>query len=113
VATWTDVAKALRGAAFTKKPLRQWRVKDKLVAWERPLRKRDLEELGDTAPRGPILGVYVPLEVKEALVGTGPYFTTAHFDGYPYVLVELKRMRAGALKKLLASALDSRAARRS
>src|SRR5438309_859896 len=26
---------------------RQWRVKDKLFVWERPLRRTDLDELGD------------------------------------------------------------------
>ncbi|HLT95976.1 MAG TPA: MmcQ/YjbR family DNA-binding protein, partial [Acidimicrobiia bacterium] len=36
-----------------------WRVRKKLIAWERPLRKSDLEALGDDAPEGPILGVRV------------------------------------------------------
>ena len=30
----------------TKQGLRQWRVKDKLLAWERPLRPADLQALG-------------------------------------------------------------------
>ena len=34
-----------------------WRVKDKSLAWERPLRRSDLEALGPDAPGGPILAV--------------------------------------------------------
>ena len=72
--------------------LRQWRVKDKLFVWERPLRKADLKALGDDAPEGPILGAYVEhLVAKEALLAdeSGVFFTTPHFDGYAIVLVRL------------------------
>src|SRR5689334_16718837 len=37
----------------------QWWVKDKMFVWERPLRPREVQELGDAAPDGPILGVRV------------------------------------------------------
>lgn len=85
---------------------RQWKVKKKLAVWERPQRKSDLEALGDSAPQGDVLGVYVPLEIKEALLKAkrSPYFTTPHFDGYPYILVQLKKIRVPALRKLVASA---------
>lgn len=63
----------------------QWRVKDKLFVWERPLRAKEVEELGDAAPNGPILGVRVEhLGAKEALLADDPgiYFTVAsHFPG--------------------------------
>jgi hypothetical protein len=70
---------------------RHWRVKDKLFVWERPLRRTDLEALGDSAPDGPVLGARVEhLGAKEALLADDPdvYFTTPHFDGYPAVLVQ-------------------------
>lgn len=108
MATWTDVSRLLRGTE--REPgKRVWRVKKKLVAWERPLRKSDLEALGDAAPTGDILGVYVPIELKDALVEQGaPYFTTPHFNGYPAILVELARAKVPELKKLLATACAER-----
>lgn len=114
MATWTDVSKILRGIRGVERAAgtREWRVKKKLAAWQRPLRKADLEALGDAAPKGDILGVYAPLDVKDALVAAGgPYFTTPHFDGWPAVLVVLGKIRGPALKKLLASACAARAER--
>src|SRR4051794_39451634 len=93
--------RALRGPRPQRAPevvsrgMRQWRVKDKLFVWERPLRRSDLEALGDAAPGGPILGARVEhLVAKEALLAddAGVYFTTPHFDGYPAILVELDRI---------------------
>ncbi|MEA2411885.1 MAG: hypothetical protein QOC77_2446, partial [Thermoleophilaceae bacterium] len=75
--------------------MRQWRVKEKLFVWERPLRRSDLEALGDAAPSGPILGARVEhLVAKDALLAEDPdvYFTTPHFDDYPAVLVRLERI---------------------
>ena len=44
-------------------------MKDKLFVWKRPLRRSDLEALGDAAPDGPILGARVEhLVAKEALL---------------------------------------------
>lgn len=95
--------------------LRQWRVKDKLFVWERPLRRGDLQALGDRAPDGPILGVRVEhLGAKEALLAEDPdvFFTTPHFDGYPAVLVRLDRISIGALEELIAEAWLARAPKR-
>ena len=67
---------------------RHWRVRKKLIVWERPLRKADYEALGADAPDGDILGARVADEgVKFALMADDPavYFTTPHFDGYPSV----------------------------
>ncbi len=61
---------------------RQWRVRQKLFVWERPLRPKEVEALGEQAPDGPILGARVEhLGAKEALLAdqTG-MFTTPHFD---------------------------------
>jgi hypothetical protein len=113
VAKWTDVSRILRAEKTAKRVPRQrvWKVKDKLVAWERPLRKSDLEALGDSAPTGAILGVYVPLELKDALLASDkkPYFTTPHFDGYPAILVKLGTISVRELTSLLATACAERA----
>src|ERR687884_1600018 len=108
MATWEDVrriALALPEASeHVSRGNRQWKVKDKLFVWERPLRRSDLEALGDAAPDGPILGVRVEhLVAKEALLADDPgvYFTTPHFDGYPAVLVRLDEIGPGELEELI------------
>ena len=95
--------------------LAQWRVKDKLFVWERPLRRSDLEALGDAAPDGPILGARVEhLIAKEALLQDNPdvFFTTPHFDGYPAVLVRLERIGAEDLEEVVVEAWLARAPER-
>ncbi|RQX59602.1 hypothetical protein DLJ57_02215, partial [Micromonospora chalcea] len=100
MATWDDVRRiALALPETTERgsydDLPAWRVRDKMFVWDRPLRRSDLEALGDAAPDGPILGARVPdLGAKEALLADDPavYFTTPHLDGYPAVLVRLDRI---------------------
>ncbi len=95
--------------------LRQWVVRDKLFVWERPLRRSDLEALGDAAPEGPILGARVEhLVAKEALLADDPgvYFTTPHFDGYPAVLVRLDQIGLDDLEELIVEAWLNRAPKR-
>ena len=94
---------------------RQWRVRDKLFVWERPLRRADLDELGDTAPTGPVLGARVPDEgAKAALIADDPdvYFTTHHFDGYAAILCRLDVLTVAELTELAAEAWACRAPRR-
>jgi hypothetical protein len=120
MATWDDVAArcaALPGTAesTSRDGSRQWRVAGLLYAWERPLRKADLAELGDAAPTGPVLAVRVPDEgAKFALVAEDPdvFFTTAHFRGYPAVLSRLDRLDDETLTELLGEAWSCRAPRR-
>src|SRR5918911_2823037 len=116
MATWEDVrriALALPEASeHVSRGNRQWKVKDKLFVWERPLRRSDLEALGDTAPGGPILGVRVEhLVAKEAMLADDPevFFTTPHFDGYPSVLVRLDRVTAADLHEGIVEAWLGRA----
>jgi hypothetical protein len=116
VPTWDDVARialGLPGASErVSRDLRQWVVQKKLFVWERPLRRTDLEALGDAAPDGPILGARVEhLVAKEALLADDPgvYFTTPHFDGYPAVLVRLEEIGAGELAELIVEAWLNRA----
>jgi hypothetical protein len=119
VATWDDVARvclALPGTEEVRpRGARQWKVGDKLFVWERPLRPRDLAELGDGAPTGPVLAARVPDEgAKRALVAEQPevYFTTGHFDGYPAVLARLEALDAAGLTELAGEAWACRAPRR-
>ena len=93
MANWDDVRRlALSLPDATEQDLHggaSWRVGGRLFVWERPLRKSDLEALGDRAPSGPILGARVEhLGAKEALIADDPdvFFTTPHFDGNPSVL---------------------------
>ncbi|MGA2530646.1 MAG: MmcQ/YjbR family DNA-binding protein [Acidimicrobiales bacterium] len=90
----------------------QWRVKDKLFVWERPLRKPDLAALGDRAPEGPVLGAMVTdLGEKEALLAEAPgvFFTTPHFNGYAAVLVHLERISVEHLRQVVIEAWMARA----
>jgi hypothetical protein len=68
VATWDDVGRIVGDLPETAEVApRNWRVRKKLIAWERPLRKADQAALGADTPEGDILG---------ARVDPGAYFTT-------------------------------------
>ncbi|MQA24888.1 MAG: MmcQ/YjbR family DNA-binding protein [Micromonosporaceae bacterium] len=120
MATWDDVRRiALALPGTHEEPSGDgwlaWRVKKKLFAWERPLRRADLEALGATAPDGPILAAHVPdLGAKEALLADDPevYFTTPHFNGYPAILVRLERIDEPELNELLLEAWARQAPKR-
>lgn len=95
--------------------LSQWRVRDKLFVWERPLRPKEVQELGASAPGGPILGARVEhVGAKDALLADDPsvFFTTSHFDGYPAILVRLERIAEQDLEEVLTEAWLVRAPRR-
>ena len=119
MATWDDVRRIAMALPETSERLsrenRQWRVKDKLFVWERPLRRTDLEALGDRAPAGAILGARVEHQVaKEALLAdeSGVYFTTPHFDGYPAILARLDAIGLDELNELIVEAWLVRAPKR-
>ena len=119
VADWEDVrriAMALPEATERlSRDLTQWRVKDKLFVWERPLRNSDLKALGAQAPTGPILGARVEhLGAKEALLADDPavFFTTPHFDGYPAILVRLEKIALDELEEVIVEAWLARAPKR-
>jgi hypothetical protein len=105
VATWDDVGRIVGDLPETAEVSpRNWRVRKKLIAWERPLRKADRATLGADAPEGDILGARVAEEgVKFALIADDPgvYFSTPHFDGYPAVLVRLAEIGMPELQELL------------
>jgi hypothetical protein len=120
MATWDEVSRACLALAETTEVTsgeghRQWKVRDKSFAWERPLRKADRAELGDAAPTGPVLAARVPDEgAKQALIAEEPdvYFTTRHFDGFPAVLCRLDELGPAALQELVTEAWACRAPRR-
>jgi len=95
-------------------------VRKKLFVWERPLRAKEIEQLGGLepeggAPDGDILGVRVPdEEAKAALLASEPeiYFTTPHFDGHPSVLVRLDRITRNDLEEAIVEAWLTRAPKR-
>jgi hypothetical protein len=116
MATWDDVRRLAlempEATEVTSRERAQWRVKDKLFVWERPLRKSDLEALGDEAPDGPILGARVEhLVAKEAMLADDPsvFFTTPHFEGYPAVLVQLEKIALDDLREVVVEAWLARA----
>jgi hypothetical protein len=117
VAAWRDVARIAEALpeVTVAEAGHEWRVKDKLFVWERPLRRSDLEALGDQAPQGAILGAMVPdLGAKDALLADDPevYFTTPHFNGYKAILVRLGRIKTGELRELVTEAWLCRAPKR-
>ncbi|HLI58345.1 MAG TPA: MmcQ/YjbR family DNA-binding protein [Solirubrobacteraceae bacterium] len=101
VGTLPDVSESTtRGNLF-------WRVHGRGFVWERPLGRKDLAELGDRAPDGPILGARTEsLAAKEALIASAPetYFTISHFDGYSAVLVRLDVIPEDELRELIVEA---------
>jgi hypothetical protein len=119
MASWDDVREIALGmpeaTEVQSRDMRQWRVKDKLFVWERPLRRSDLEALGDQAPDGPILGARVEhLVAKDALLADDPgvFFTTPHFDGYPAILVRLEEIAVEDLREVIVEAWLARAPKR-
>lgn len=119
MASWGDVRRLALGLPETSeresRGRAQWRVRDKLFVWERPLRESDRQALGEAAPGGPILGARVEHEIaKQALIADNPdvYFTTPHFDGYAAILVRLEAISDEELEELVTEAWLCRAPKR-
>jgi hypothetical protein len=120
VADWDDVARialALPGTteASSASGRRRWLVRGRTFLRERPLHRKDLDELGADAPEGPVMVASVPDEgAKAALLAAEPdvYFTTSHFDGWAAVLCRLDRLDEAALTELAGEAWAARGSRR-
>ena len=118
--SWADVRRYALSLPGTAEELgssgtRAWVVNGKFFVWERPLRRSDIEALGDGAPAGPILGVRTAdLEMKDVLLASdrSAFFTTPHFDGYPAVLIKLGSIPPKALKPIIVEAWLARAPKR-
>jgi len=119
MATWADVS----GLALALPDVVEgadtnglkWEVHHKYFAWERPVRRRDIEELGDAMPHGPILGAFVPdLPDKLGLIGSSPdvFFTVPRYADYPAVLVLIDRISLEQLNEVLTEAWLCRAPKR-
>jgi hypothetical protein len=110
MATLDDVARITAGlpevTEENRRGTRTWSVAGKTFAWERLYSKADVKRFGDeTPPRQPILAVRVEdLIEKEAVLaaGTRGIFTIPHFDGFPAVLIELRKVGVRALKDAIA-----------
>ena len=93
----------------------KWEVHKVYFAYERPLRKRDLQELGPAAPTGDILGVRVAaIDDKLGLIGSNldVFFTIPHYASYPAVLVLLEKISLDQLREVLTDAWLCRAPKR-
>jgi hypothetical protein len=119
MATWEDVrrlALAMPGAteATSYDGCPAWKVGGKLFVWERPLRGRDRQDLGDATPEGDLLGVRTAdLDAKDAVLAEVPAaLTIPHLDGYPAVLVQLDRIDGADLADLVEQAWLARAPER-
>jgi hypothetical protein len=111
MATWDDVRRIALGLPQTSEQSSRgsahWQVNNKGFVWERPLRKSDIEALGDQAPDGPILAARVEhVGMKDALIASDPavFFTIPHFEGYPAILVRLERIAVAELDELIVDA---------
>lgn len=116
---WDDVARIALALPESEQRLarenRQWRVKEKLFVWERPLRAKEVAELGERAPQGPVLGARVEhLGAKQALLEDDPdvYFTTSHFARSAAILVRLDRIVLAELEEVIVEAWLARAPKR-
>jgi len=116
MATWDDVSRLALAlpevVEATDTNGYKWEVRRKHFAWERPLRKRDIEELGDEVPEGEILGAMVAdLTDKRGLIGSNPavFFKIPHFVHYPAVLVLIEKISLAQLNEVLTEAWLCRA----
>ena len=119
MAGWEDVSRIAlalpESSERVRRDTRQWWVRDRMFVWERPLRRREVEELGDKAPNGPTLGARVEhVWAKDVLIADDPrvFFTTSHFKGYPAVLVRLDRISVADLREVVTEAWLVRAPKR-
>lgn len=93
----------------------KWEVRRTYFAWERPLRKRDVDLLGDGVPAGPILGVRVAsLDDKRGLIGSNPdaFFGFPQSVDHPSVHVLLDHVSLEQLREVVTDAWLCRAPKR-
>jgi hypothetical protein len=118
-ATWDDVSAIARELPSAEEGERfgdaTWKVGKNVFVWVRPLRARDREELGDAAPAGEIIGASTAdVGEKLALIDEDPraFFTTAHFDNFPAILIALDQVDPDRLREVVTDAWLARAPKR-
>ena len=95
-----------------------WRTRSGLFVWERGPGRTDLAklaELGRSWPDGTVVGVRTDgIDGKQALLESFPqaFFTIAHFEGYPAVLVRLDTVDLDLLREVVTDAWLLRASKR-
>ena len=111
MATWTDVAAAAADLPETTQGMgygtRAWRIRKKLLVWERPLRKTELKALGASAPIGDLIGLPTAhIEERGDLIACMPhvFFTTPHFARHAVVLARLEPLPVDVLQHLVRQA---------
>jgi hypothetical protein len=114
MATWLDVRRIALAFPETteseKRGAASWVVRKKAFAWERPLRKTDIAQLGalgEPVPGGEIMAVKIDhVESRAAMIAEAPHvlFTVPHFANYPAVLVRLDAASIEELEELLEDA---------
>lgn len=118
-ATWEDVSGIARDLPSAEEGIRfddpMWKVGKKVFVWVRPLRRRDLEELGDAAPTGVIIGASTAdIGERMALIDEDPraFFATSHFDNYAAILIALDHVDPNRLREVVTDAWLARAPKR-
>lgn len=95
-----------------------WRVSSGMFVWERPLRRRDVDDLtalGRAVPEGEVIAVRTDGEDgQRALAHSYPdaFFVVPHFEGYPAVLVRLDAIELDQLREVVTDAWLLRAPKR-
>lgn len=118
MAEWSDVERVAGGLPGVDESTwfnnRAFKVRGKAFAWDRPLRQKELVELGDSAPDGPVLGVRVTDAADKAAVLKmhDATFTVDHFRNFDAVLVDLDRVDLDTLTELIEDAWLSQAPRK-
>ena len=110
-----DGCKIIDGTGQPTAPKREWCLNGKAVAWERPLSKKDLAALGDSAPQGRVMAVHMPdLMTRDAWVQTvpGSCFVSPHFANYPAVLVDMELADEQLVRELFDDGVAAANARR-
>lgn len=104
MATWDDIRKAALRLPEVTEEGRAYKVRGKLLAWERPLRDTDLRALGSAAPTSPIVGIRtIDVAAREELIAALPdvFFTIPHFGGYSAVLARLGPLPVDVVEQLV------------